>query len=175
MVGTYKTKSGSVAGTQSLPTPMPMSVIASTLAESNAAADFKFRANGIVPGYTGHIPRARDKYGGAAHGGIAREGQRGPPMARGPQKDHTRPEDVLPERFMDFIGKSSGVMPGYAGVRPEASHVNNVSAYGGVPHLGTGGHQASVGLNVNVMSTGAALEQAADLILPTSVPSDHRI
>ena len=35
--------------------------------------DFAPQANGIIPGYAGHIPRARDKYGGAAHGGCSIE------------------------------------------------------------------------------------------------------
>merc|ERR1719198_2726285 len=33
--------------------------------------DYQKEANGIIPGYAGHIPRARDKYGGAAHGGCS--------------------------------------------------------------------------------------------------------
>ena len=36
-----------------------------------ALPDYAPEANGIIPGYAGHIPRARDKYGGAAHGGCA--------------------------------------------------------------------------------------------------------
>ena len=33
--------------------------------------DYQKESNGIVPGYAGHIPRARDKYGGAAIGGCS--------------------------------------------------------------------------------------------------------
>ena len=92
--------------------------------------DYKDQVGGIIPGYAGHMPRSRDKYAGSAHGGIAPE--RGPPPAMGAQQGHLRPEDVIPPRFEAFIANERGVMPGYTGFRPEARHVHNVSAFGGI-------------------------------------------
>lgn len=131
MDGSFAMKSGTKAGTQSLPTPMPMSTNASTVAEINGPVDYKAQVGGIVPGYAGHMPRSRDKYAGSAHGGISPE--RGPPLALGPQQGHVRPEDVIPPVFESFVQSSKGVMPGYTGFRPEARHVHNVSAFGGIP------------------------------------------
>jgi len=121
------------AGTQSLPTPMPMSANASTAAEINGPPDYKDQVCGIVPGYAGHVPRARDKYAGSAHGAVAQE--RGPPVAKGPQQGHVRPEDVIPPVFDAYITDSKGVLPGYTGFRPESKHVHNVSAFGGIPPM----------------------------------------
>lgn len=149
MSGTFVTKSGTKAGTQSLPTPMPMSSDASSQAEIGVQSDYKDQVNGILPGYAGHVPRARDKYAGASTGSIAPT--RGPHVAIGPQDGHVRPEDVLPPRFVDYIETQKGCMPGYAGFRPESVHVKNVSAFGGIPHQGTGYHQDS-GLNFSVGS-----------------------
>ena len=147
MAGTFKNASGTKAGTQSLPTPMPMSVNAATEAEIDGPADYKSQVNGIVPGYSGHVPRARDKYAASAHGGIAPE--RGPHVAKGPQTGHVRPEDVLPPHFVDYVEKSRGVMPGYCGFRPESVHVKNVSAYGGIPHQGMRDSAANAGIGLN--------------------------
>lgn len=130
MEGSFKMKSGTKGGTQSLPTPMPMSADASTHAEINGPVDYKDQVGGIVPGYAGHMPRSRDKYAGSAHGAIAPP--RGPPQAKGPQQGHVRPEDVIPPVFESYIASSKGVMPGYTGFRPEARHVHNVSAFGGI-------------------------------------------
>ena len=93
-------------------------------------ADYKNQVGGVVPGYAGHMPRARDKYAGSAHGAIAPE--RGPPVSKGAQQGHVRPEDVIPPIFESFIASERGVMPGYTGFRPEARHVHNVSAFGGI-------------------------------------------
>ena len=159
MDGVFRNKSGTKAGLQSLPTPMPMSSDASTKAEIDGPTDYKDQVNGILPGYSGHVPRARDKYGGAATGAISPT--KGPPVAKGPQTGMTRPEDVLPPTFVDYVNKSRGVMPGYCGFRPESGHVKNVSAYGGIPHKGMKGDTSMTGLNINVSSDegGMALAQ----------------
>ena len=68
MEGVFRTKSGTVAGTQSLPTPMPMSTNPDSHGEIDGPPDYKDQVNGILPGYSGNIPRARDKYAGAATG-----------------------------------------------------------------------------------------------------------
>mgnify|MGYP004234499539 CR=1 FL=1 len=39
----------------------------------DASLDFKTAVRGIVPGYAGHVPRARDMYGTPASGGITPE------------------------------------------------------------------------------------------------------
>jgi len=151
MEGTYVQKSGAVAGTQSLPTPPTMSSNASSQAEIGIDSDYKDQVNGIVPGYSGHIPRARDKYAGASTGSIAPE--RGPHVAKGPQDGHVRPEDVLPPRFVEYIETQKGCVPGFAGFRPESVHVKNVSAYGGVPHqVGEQAKTNAVGLNFSMSS-----------------------
>ena len=116
MEGKFVHKSGTKAGTQSLPTPMPMSTNASTAAEINGPADYKHQVGGVVPGYAGHMPRARDKYAGSAHGGIAPDS--GPPLPKGAQQGHVRPEDVIPPVFESYVSNSNGVMPGYTGFRP---------------------------------------------------------
>jgi len=147
--GTFKMKSGTKGGTQSLPTPMPMSANASSQAEIGAPPDYKEHCNGVIPGYSGHMPRARDKYAGSAHGNITP--QFGLPKNVGPQTGHVRPEDVLPPHFVGYIEKQKGVMPGYCGFRPEAGHVKNVSAFGGIPHQGMPDTNG-VGLSFSVAS-----------------------
>ena len=169
MEGTFVTKSGTKAGTQSLPTPMPMSTNPDSHGEINGPPDYKDQVNGILPGYSGHIPRARDKYAGSATGSIApgkgEDGYKvygvGGHVAIGPQAGHVRPEDVLPPRFVEYIEKSAGCMPGYTGFRPESVHVKNVAAYGGIPHQVTG-NAGEVGLNFSMQSdnsTAMHLEQ----------------
>jgi len=133
MDGTFAMASGSLPGTQSLPTPMPMSTNSSSAAEINGVVDYNSQVGGIVPGYSGHVPRSRDKYAGSAQGGIAPE--RGPPTSKGPQQGHVRPEDVIPPVFDQYITGSKGVLPGYTGFRPESKHVHNVSAFGGLPTM----------------------------------------
>jgi hypothetical protein len=129
-------------GTISLPTPLPMSVDPSTGAEINGTADYKHSVNGVIPGYAGHMPRARDKYAGSAHGGIANPYT--PPDAKGPQKGCTRPEDVIPDEFTQFIKDRKGAMAGYTGFRPGARDVHNVTAFTGIPNsFEEGAHERS--------------------------------
>merc|ERR1719198_777252 len=107
--------------------------------------DYQKEANGIIPGYAGHIPRARDKYGGAAHGGcsVAIHGQK----HIGPQIAHEKPEALgnrfgndglpLPPKavepvFDNFKVNVQGVMPGYGGFRPGARDECGGAAFGGV-------------------------------------------
>ena len=87
--------------------------------------DFAPQANGIIPGYAGHIPRARDKYGGAAHGGCSIEihGQKhiGAQMLheKGDALGNRYGNDGLPlppkavePVFDNYKTKVQGVMPG---------------------------------------------------------------
>lgn len=87
--------------------------------------DYAPEANGIIPGYAGHIPRARDKYGGSAHGGcsLAVHGQK----HIGPQIAHEKaavlgnafgsdglplPPEAVEPVFDNYQTKVQGVMPG---------------------------------------------------------------
>lgn len=119
-------------GTVSYPTPSPMSVNCSTETEIDGIPDYKYSVNGILPGYSGHVPRARDKYAGASSGAINLD-QFSPPDKRPPQKGCTREEDVVPEAFSAYVASVKGVMPGYTGYRPASKDVFNVSAYGQIP------------------------------------------
>jgi len=111
--------------------------------------DYAPQANGIIPGYSGHIPRARDKYGGSAHGGcsVAIHGQK----HIGPQIAHQK-RDALGNRFGtdglplppkavepvfdNFKVNVQGVMPGYGGFRPGARDESGGAAFGGVKRFG---------------------------------------
>ena len=136
-----ESKNEGAGGTVSLPTPLPMSVNPSTDGEIDGSADYKASVNGIVPGYSGHMPRSRDKYAGSAHGGL-NSNPYSPPEKRGPQKGCVREEDVVPDIFAKYKDTVVGVMPGYTGYRPASKDVFNVSAYGGIPNdMQTGMHE----------------------------------
>lgn len=111
--------------------------------------DYAPEANGIIPGYAGHIPRARDKYGGSAHNGasIAIHGHK----HIGPQIAHEKTEalgnrygtDGLPlppkavePRYQNYKEKSKGVMPGYGGFRPGARDECGYAQVGGIQRFG---------------------------------------
>ena len=72
-VSTLSPQMEHVLPTQVLPTPMPMSTNPSSQAEIGIQKDYKDQVNGILPGYSGHVPRARDKYSAASTGSIAPE------------------------------------------------------------------------------------------------------
>jgi len=136
-------KNEGAPGTVSLPTPLPMSVAASTDAEIDGMPDYKYSVNGVVPGYAGHMPRSRDKYAGSAQGGINSDPY-SPPERKGPQKGCVRAEDVIPETFEAFKKSRNGIMPGYTGYRPKSHDVFNVTAYGGIPQdFVEGAHERS--------------------------------
>ena len=90
--------------------------------------DYAPEANGIIPGYAGHIPRARDKYGGSAHLGCSMS-DHGVHEHMGPQIGHEKKAvlgnkfgtDGLPltgteiePRFDNYQQKVQGIMPGCA-------------------------------------------------------------
>jgi hypothetical protein len=131
------------AGTISYPTPLPMSVNPSTDAEIDGMPDYKLAVNGVIPGYAGHMPRARDKDAGSTHGGL-NSNPFTPPEKRGPQKGCVREEDVIPERFAQYMAERVGVKAGYTGFRPGGRDVFNVTAYGNIPpDMETGMHSRS--------------------------------
>lgn len=103
-------------------------------------------SRGVIPGYQGHVPRARDTFGVTAVGGLAPDAHIGSHKKMGPMSGH---EGKVPweegysyeaETFGQFSEKKRGVMPGYAGFRPGARDVDGPSAFGGIPHDGTSGH-----------------------------------
>lgn len=115
--------------------------------DATAYADaYRAQANGVVPGYSGHVPRARDTFGSSAVGGLAPEAHAGQHKKMGPMKGHAEPVpwekdyDWETQVYNTFSEKKTGVMPGYAGFRPGARDVDGVAAYGGIPHDGSKGH-----------------------------------
>ena len=96
--------------------------------------DYSTESNGIIPGYAGHIPRARDKYGGSAHTGTS-PAIVGIANHIGPQGGHNKGgvlgngfgNDGFPLTgaavepvFKNYSAKSGGVMPGCALQLPSA-------------------------------------------------------
>ena len=123
-------------------TPVPMSKVHAGM--HDAALDFKTAVRGIVPGYAGHVPRARDMYGEPSSGGITpergwkrneRTGQmlettnRGPMGARAydanAQGASSRPHAFT--RRHNCV--SDEVKPGYAGHVPQARDTHGTSFY----------------------------------------------
>ena len=89
--------------------------------------DYHHEANGVVPGYAGHIPRARDKYGGSAHLGCAVANIGGTNNHMGPMNRHDKKDclgngygnDGFPLRgaavepvYENYNAAVKGVMPG---------------------------------------------------------------
>ena len=103
-------------------------------------------SKGVVPGYAGHVPRARDTFGSTAVGGLSPEPHTGVHKKMGAMQGHA--EQVPWEKDYDwetqvyngFSEKKTGVMPGYAGFCPGARDVDGVAAYGGIPHDGAQGN-----------------------------------
>lgn len=123
-------------------TPIPIS--AQHHGIHDASLDFKTAVRGIVPGYAGHVPRARDLYGTPSSGGITpergwkrneRTGQMlqetnlGPmgerAWAAGPEGAASRPHAY--SRRHNRV--SDEVKPGYAGHVPVARDTFGTSFY----------------------------------------------
>ena len=120
--------------------------------------DYQAETNGIIPGYAGHIPRARDKYGGAAVGGCS------PAVLPGGINQHIGPQgghdkkgclgngfgndgfplkgyDVKPV-FEEYAAKHGGIMPGYGGFKPGARDECGYATYGGINRFGASRNRA---------------------------------
>jgi hypothetical protein len=103
----------------------------------DATLDFRTAVRGIVPGYAGHVPRARDMYGEPSSGGITPERgwKRAPKYFLGPMG--SRAHDSGPEgaasrphahtRYHNRV--SEEVKPGYAGHVPAARDTHGTSHY----------------------------------------------
>ena len=85
--------------------------------------NYKQKVQGVMPGYGGFRPGARDECGAATFGGIKRFGQG---QNRGA---HEAPKP-------DFVPQVRGVLPGYTGYVPTSKNTHGVSHYGGI----AGGH-----------------------------------
>lgn len=113
-----------------------------THGSSSEVDPYKKAVNGIVPGYTGHVPRGRDTFGVSAVGGLEPS-----PWANtrhmGAAVGHARtdkgqnelmswelPHQEGEERFASFHSAHGGVMPGFAGHRPGARDVEAKTAFG---------------------------------------------
>jgi len=116
-------------------------------------SDYAKESNGIVPGYAGHIPRNRDKYGGSAHVGCSPAVLPGGINQHiGPQGGHDKrnclgngygndgmplpPKAVAPV-YQQFNDKVGGVMPGYGGFRPGARDECGFATVGGINRFGS--------------------------------------
>jgi len=103
------------------------------------------QSRGVVPGYAGHVPKARDTFGSSAVGGLAPEPHVGAHKKLGPMMGHAEPVpweknyDWETQVYNQFSEKKTGVMPGYAGFRPGARDVDGVAACGKIPHDGAYG------------------------------------
>lgn len=123
-------------------TPTPIS--AAHCGMHDASLDFKTAVRGIVPGYAGHVPRARDMYGMPSSGGITPERgwkrdertnqmlertNRGPmgdrDYAVGPEGAASRPHAY--SRRHNRV--SNEVKPGFAGHVPVARDTFGTSHY----------------------------------------------
>lgn len=106
---------------------------------------YRNEAKGVVPGYAGHVPKARDTFGSSAVGGLAPEPHVGAHKKLGAMTGHAQPVpweknyDWETQVYNSFSEKKTGVMPGYAGFRPGARDVDGIAAYGGIPHDGSSG------------------------------------
>ena len=91
---------------------------------------YRNEVKGIVPGYQGHVPRARDQFGESAVGGLkptAWSGTRNMGAAVGHARNAIGQNELLKdealhqkeeERFTKYDARNGGVMPNYAGHRP---------------------------------------------------------
>lgn len=113
--------------------------------------DYANESNGIVPGYAGHIPRARDKYGGSAHVGCAVANIGGTNNHMGPMHKHNKKDclgngygnDGFPLKgaavepvYDNYNSKVKGIMPGYGGFRPGARDESGFATVGGIQRFG---------------------------------------
>jgi hypothetical protein len=111
---------------------------------TSAGEIYKYRneVKGIVPGYQGHVPRARDQYGESAVGGLAPvpwQATRHMGASVGHKVNAYGQNELLKdeqlhqkeeERFDAYDARNGGVMPNYAGHRPGARAVEATAAWG---------------------------------------------
>merc|ERR1719453_2054036 len=95
---------------------------------------------GVMPGYAGFKPGARDESGYATYGGIQRFG-----------KSYNRPEATEAQTAAahtkpGFVQHAGGVLPGYTGYVPTAKETFGISHYGSIePQYAQTGHKQAKG------------------------------
>ena len=92
----------------------------------------KLEKGGVLPGYTGHLPRAKDLTGTSAHGGLAKTGTPGKQYQQGGVRSWPEPPMASAEEYK-FREKVNGVIPGYKGHRQHSKDFIGASAFGGLP------------------------------------------
>ena len=126
--------------------------------------EFREAVRGVVPGYAGHRPGARDVHHKMAYGGVATfndtRGTSTPPgqgarMGNRPTTTWQEtgrgwkvPEERPNENFRDAVG---GVLVGYTGFVPGARTHQGASHVGGLANSGARGHDAQRGHGQEVM------------------------
>ena len=81
---------------------------------ASTAPKFSEAANGIVPGYQGHVPGARDNYGVSHMGGLSYE--KWVTNHAGPQSRHEKPQEAEAASSVNIQHRRevNGIMPGCA-------------------------------------------------------------
>jgi len=107
------------------------------------------KSGGVLPGYSGHVPRARDTFGATAVGGLSPDINIGKHKKMGPMVGHAPDEVVLGREpaestYPEYKDKKGGVMPGYAGFRPGSRECHGSSAFGGIERKGPTGQGADL-------------------------------
>jgi len=100
---------------------------------------YRAEVNGVVPGYTGHQPRAKDLTGESAFGALNNREFDGPPEKH--EQGGRRWDDIPVGSLGPLVAKEkytfredvNGVIPGYQGHRSNARTHIGKSAYGGMP------------------------------------------
>ena len=104
---------------------------------------YKEEVNGIVPGYAGHIPSARDEVGLTAYGNVNRFGPNpqspmghahlGGGVLGGKERFTGKTADMTSDRMEYRNVNPRGVVPGYSGFVPAARDKFGGTTYGGGP------------------------------------------
>lgn len=116
---------------RTLPKPSAVVSQADLLSNHGGVTDHSANVGGIVPGYSGFVPGAAHKVGGAACGGT--KGSKGPQRtAIGAACSDVSCSSAHGATIPSHRGDIGGIVPGYAGFVPRAQHTYGGSAYGKV-------------------------------------------
>lgn len=146
-------------------------------AVSHNVSKYRNEVGGIVPGYQGHVPRARDQFGESHVGGLKPDpwsNQRHMNAAVGHAVNSIGQTELLSdekkwqmeeERFAAYKARNGGVMPNYSGHRPGARAVEATSAFSivdrpGKPSIWSGANDTAefTGLSGNSEATTGSKE-----------------
>jgi len=136
-----------------LTTRVPIKVGEALNPDPDEPASYRVKVGGIVPGYSGHRPGARDKYGGSAVGNVPHLKPDGP-LRQGNMTKVDDLEDYKPGKLVRVFSTEStklgnndsyitavrqykeevnGIIPGYAGHIPAARDEVGMTAFGNMP------------------------------------------